>query len=344
METKNLTIRDIANEAGVSTATVSRYLNGKYESMQESTRERISNVIQKTGYVPNHMATALRTNRTDLIGLIMSNIKGSRTPTLIAGVCNTCAKYGKKVIIVDSNDDPEAEKKLAHDLLEHRVAGLLVLSGNNYDFYCDIHKNRIPVLISDRIPAVSAIPAVAINHSSATSAVINKLLDDGFKRIVLIQQTHNNPNNTHKLRAKVATDTYIKRMGSDGELYCHTIDIKDSSTSDMLDSLSRIVLDYYSKSSDIPTAFFSVENDTMIALVNVYYQQGLKLSDSFTIAGYGGWEMRGLLPEACMIDQPLEKLGEISAELLFEIIQKRADGAEPEDIPRKLLDANIIMP
>ena len=342
-DNKRLTIRDIANEAGVSTTTVSRFLNGKYESMQDSTRQRISRIIRETGYVPNPMANALRTNKTDLIGLVMSNIKGSRTPTLIAGVCEACAKNGKKVLLVDSNGDEEQEQRLVHDLLEHRVAGLLVVSGNSYPFYREIYNSRkIPVVLADRVPADSQIPSVAIDHASAAARVVRHLAEKGYRRLVLIQQPHFNPNNTPKLRAAAAEAAWTECLGAGAQLRQHSLRINEDSVAESLEALAGIVLDDYRDSERIPTAIFSVELAIMEALVNLCYQHGLQLSEHFTVAGYGDWKTRALLPGACVIEQPLAGLGSVAAQRLFQLIETREQGGR-ESPEHLLLETKITL-
>ena len=129
MGRKSITISDIAKRTGVSKTTVSRYLNGKYEFMSQQTRDRISKEISDTGFRPNRLANSLKTDCSDLIGVVMSDIMSSQTPHLLGSICDTCTKYGKKVVVVNSENDPEKERLMTLDLLDQRVEGLLVISG-----------------------------------------------------------------------------------------------------------------------------------------------------------------------------------------------------------------------
>lgn len=149
MAHKPLTIQDIAEAAGVSKTTISRYLNEKYEYMSEETRLRIAAVISKTGYRPNRMANGLKTKKSGLIGFVMSNVMDSQTPRLLASICEACARNGKKIIVTNSEKDPEKERAMVYDLLDQRIDGLLVASGYNAEFYQKLDQEELPVVLVD---------------------------------------------------------------------------------------------------------------------------------------------------------------------------------------------------
>ena len=196
MGRKSITISDIAKRTGVSKTTVSRYLNGKYEFMSQQTRDRISKEISDTGFRPNRLANSLKTDCSDLIGVVMSDIMSSQTPHLLGSICDTCTKYGKKVVVVNSENDPEKERLMTLDLLDQRVEGLLVISGYNSDFYQGLDRERLPVVLADRVSEHVDMDSVVVNHAESTRHVVNYLLKQGYQRIVILQRPHINPYNT----------------------------------------------------------------------------------------------------------------------------------------------------
>lgn len=141
--------------------------------MSQQTRDRISKEISDTGFRPNRLANSLKTDCSDLIGVVMSDIMSSQTPHLLGSICDTCTKYGKKVVVVNSENDPEKERLMTLDLLDQRVEGLLVISGYNSDFYQGLDRERLPVVLADRVSEHVDMDSVVVNHAESTRHVVN---------------------------------------------------------------------------------------------------------------------------------------------------------------------------
>ena len=329
MGRKQTTIQDIANATGVSKTTISRYLNGKFEFMSEETKQRIAGVIGETGYRPNRMANSLKTDRSGLLGIVMSNVMSSQTPLLLGSICDTCAQYGKKIIVVNSEKNPEKERALVYDLLDQRVDGLLVVSGYNVEFYQSLDRDELPVVLADRVPKDADMDCVAINHAESTRRVINHLIDQGFERIVLLKRPHRNPNNTPALRAKAAIQTCLERFGD--EKHCEGVlldfDRPEEDAAREFRELTEILERYYASSTERPTAIFVVEASIMNAVACSYYRAGLEISRRFTIAGYTEWDLGSMIvPPISTIEQPLERMGQLATEKLIRRIEQREAG------------------
>ncbi|MEA4816688.1 MAG: LacI family DNA-binding transcriptional regulator [Lachnospiraceae bacterium] len=342
MGRKQTTIQDIAKATGVSKTTISRYLNGKFEFMSEKTKNHIADIIAETGYRPNRMANSLKTNRSGLIGIVMSNVMSNQTPRLLGSICDTCAQYGKKIIVVNSEKNPEKERALVYDLLDQRVDGLLVVSGYNVDFYRELDREELPVVLADRVPKDTGMDIVAINHAESTSRVINHLLNQGFKHIVLLKHLHKNPNNTPALRAKAAIKTCRDYFGDDE--HCESIILKnfndpDEDAAQNFEELTDILKGYYNTGNNgKPTAIFVVEPSIMNATACSYYRAGLGISSRFTIAGYSEWNMGCMItPPISTIEQPLERMGQLATEKLI----RRIDNQEAGEI-NEIREANYL--
>lgn len=331
MERKSITISDIAKRAGVSKTTVSRYLNGKYEFMSQQTRERISKEISDTGFRPNRLANSLKTDCSDLIGVVMSDIMSSQTPNLLGSICDTCTKYGKKVVVVNSENDPEKEQQLALDLLDQRVDGLLVISGYNSEFYQGLDREKLPVVLADRLSDHVDMDSVVVNHTESTRRVVHYLLKQGYQQIVVLARSHINPNNTPAIRVAAARAACQDFFGDDS----HCIQVQLSSTCEQqrgvsFEEVSRVMELYYRQSKEIPTAIFVSEIAIMSNAVCSFYRAGMQCSPQFTIAGYSNESLSGMfVPPICTIEQPLERMGQLAAERLLYRIKARKAGEEP---------------
>lgn len=323
---RQVTIQDIADRTHVSKTTVSRYLNGKYEFMSEETRQSIAAAIGEMGYRHNRLANSLRTNRSGLIGVVMSNVMSNQTPQLLGSICDTCAEYGIKIIVVNSEKDPEKERSLVYELIEQRVDGLLVLSGYNMDFYQKLNAEELPIVLADRVPAGTGMDSVAINHSESVRLVIDHLLKKGFQRIVILKNPHKNPNNTPAIRVRAAVETCQEYFKDDSHCEIMTIDLgsQDDCHTDKYQELTAFLHKCYDDSFSCPTVIFVAEATIMNAVACCYYRAAISVNDHFSIAGYSQWGMGNMIfPQISMIEQPIRRMGQLATEKLISLIGDR---------------------
>ena len=121
-----MTINEIARLAGVSRATVSRYLNDGYVS--EEKRERIRQVVEQTGYQPSAQAQMLRTKKTRLVGVIIPKINSDTVSRMVAGISDVLAKKGYQLLLANTNNDIEEELKYLRLFRDNQVDGILFIA------------------------------------------------------------------------------------------------------------------------------------------------------------------------------------------------------------------------
>ena len=141
-----MTINEIAEMAGVSRATVSRYLNHGYVSQEK--RERIKEAIEKTGYQPSTQAQTLRTKKTKLVGVILPKISSDTVSRMVAGISDVLSKRGYQLLLANTNNDIEEELKYLNLFKDNQVDGILFIA----TIFSARHKKilkecRVPVVI-----------------------------------------------------------------------------------------------------------------------------------------------------------------------------------------------------
>ena len=143
-------LTDIAAEAGVSPATVSKYLNGHHTEMSEATRERIAKVVERTGYRPNSVARNLRLERSRTIGIILADIRNPYSSAMLEELSAQATDRDYALTCAISSNDPVKEAEAVEQLLKAGVDGLIVNTcGGNDDRLRDINR-RAPVVLLDR--------------------------------------------------------------------------------------------------------------------------------------------------------------------------------------------------
>jgi len=145
------TIKDVALEANVSTATVSRVLN-ESGFVSDEIKQRVYLAIKKLNYQPNAIARSLKQDKTNTIGVVIPDITNMYYMTIAKGIEDTVQEKGYNLIFCSSNENPKKEKNLLQLLVEQRVdAIVLATAGSNEEKVKEICQSGMPVVLVDRI-------------------------------------------------------------------------------------------------------------------------------------------------------------------------------------------------
>lgn len=143
-------LKDIAAEAGVSPATASKYLNGHYEAMSAATRDRIAEVVERTGYRPSSVARNLRLDRTRTLGIVLADIRNPYSSAMLEELSAQAADGGYSLTCAISGNDPAKETDALERLCEAGVDGLIVNTcGGNDEQLMQLNR-RLPIVLLDR--------------------------------------------------------------------------------------------------------------------------------------------------------------------------------------------------
>ena len=132
MAHEHMTIADIAKLANTSTATVSHFLNGKFEKMSEQTRQRIQKIVNETGYTPNIHAQNLVSGKSGVIAILIKNNSNTWAGQFVRGVEHIAHKNGYLTIVCDTHFDPKVERNYADKMISLGVDGFLIQPTNHY--------------------------------------------------------------------------------------------------------------------------------------------------------------------------------------------------------------------
>ena len=181
-------IKDIAAEAGVSPATVSRYLNNRPGQMTEETRARIAAVIERTGYRPRAAARNLRSSRTNLIGVILADIANPFSSAMLEGLSASAAARGCSLMTAISGNDPAKEAESLTRLIDAGVDGLVVNTCGGNDKAIAAAAGRLPVVLLDRDVADGGVDLVTSNNRELVAGLVDALTAAGSERLCLLTE------------------------------------------------------------------------------------------------------------------------------------------------------------
>ncbi|WP_342528307.1 LacI family DNA-binding transcriptional regulator [Chryseomicrobium sp. FSL W7-1435] len=177
------TIRDVAKHAGVSVATVSRYLNGK-GYVSTDTAKAVQAAIAELSYEMNAVARSLTTKQSNLIGLILPDITNPFFPELARAVEDVALTYGYTVVLCNSDENPIKEKNYIETLEKKYVAGFIVTSSQqNRELYMKLNK---PMVALDR-PIDSSIPCVISSNRQGVKESTRSLIESGSQQVLFVE-------------------------------------------------------------------------------------------------------------------------------------------------------------
>jgi LacI family transcriptional regulator len=178
-----LTIKDIAREAGVSTATVSRALN-RPEKVSRATRETIEGITKRHHFVSHGLATGLASQRSGLLGLVIPTLSNSIYSQSTHAIQDVAQAAGFTVLVGVSDFSQSIEERLIHRFIEHRVEGL-VLTGTDRDpeIYDKILHNGLTYVLTWKLDAQRRHPSVSFDNTKAAVTAVEHLIALGHRRI-----------------------------------------------------------------------------------------------------------------------------------------------------------------
>lgn len=302
------TVKNVAEQAGVSVGTVSRVLSGE-TSVKPSLREKVNDAIAVLGYRPNVTARALRTSKTDVIGLIVPDITNPFFAQMAASVETAAMERSHTVMLASSHNDPEAERHHILAFLDRSVCGIIVAAcSGSSDLPLDL---PVPVISLDR--RFGGYALVSTDHAQAASLMAEHLYGLGHRRIAYIA----GPPDTEA--ARVRREGFVKRLAQLGK----TAGLADVTILDGkfdYDSGERIARELLSLlPADRPTAIAAASDQQAIGALRAARDLKIDVPRKLSIAGFDDIALAKLVvPRLTTVRQPVEKLATRAVELLFD--------------------------
>ncbi|WP_175634662.1 LacI family DNA-binding transcriptional regulator [Pedobacter ghigonis] len=189
---KKTTIYDIAKELNVTVSTVSRALSG-FPAISDTTRKAVVDMAKKLNYSPNKLASALKSGKTHIIGVIVPSVQAHFFASIIHCIEDGLKDSGYRVIIYQSNESVENEINGVKTLLEAQVDGIMAslsLETQDVSHFAEIVKQNKPLILFDRVNADLKVPTITLDDFRAGYIATQHLIDSGYKKIAFVTTIH----------------------------------------------------------------------------------------------------------------------------------------------------------
>jgi LacI family transcriptional regulator len=309
------TLSEVARLAGVGTTTVSRVINGGHR-VDPKTLARVRRVIDKLGYMPNQAARILRGGRTRTIGLLI--------PSIADPFFSSCAEAAQAIvrandsllIVTTTQNDPHVELENVNVLMRHRTDGLIITPSNseNEALREMLQRLAVPVVAMDRPLAGSGIPSVVADNFAGAMMATRHLIEHGRKRIACLT----GESTLYTIRERMRG--YRRAVEAAG-IAC----ILDTSIRDY--KSAEYAVESLLAGPEPPDALFTLKNSTTIFAFEALQKLNVPIPGSVALLGYDDFELAATVrPTISVIQQPIEEIGRITAELLFEELHNQSRG------------------
>jgi len=314
MRKSQVTIKDIAKKLNISPSTVSRALRD-HPDISAKTKEMVSSLAEELDYQPDSIAQSLKKRRTNLIGVIVPEIKHNFFSAAISGIEEVAYRAGYAIIVSQSNESYDRECVNVRALISNRVAGLLISisqTTENSDHFKLLERQGIPFVFFDRVCEDIEASKVVVDDFDGAFNAVEHLIKSGYKRIA------------HLAGPKHLSISQCRLHGYLSALKKHKIPYDENlvvygglNEEDGARGFHKLL-----QLDQLPDALFAVNDPVAIGAFEKIKEHGLKIPEDIALVGFSNNPITRLVePSLTTVSQPAYAVGKRAAKLLIEQVK-----------------------
>ncbi|WP_308991457.1 LacI family DNA-binding transcriptional regulator [Mariniflexile litorale] len=313
MKKEVTTLKKLAKELNLSTSTISRALNDHHD-ISHATKERVKKLAADLNYVPNIFAKGFRAHKTNIIGVVVSNVTHHYTTTIIRGILEEASSKGYKVIISESNNDVAKQTEMLNTMIQFGVDGILLsLSKMTRDINHVLKiLETIPLILFDKVSSKIPCTQVVINDEEAAYNAVEHLINVGKKRIAIIKESKFSYNSEKRYSG------YLRALRE------HHIPVDDKiilSCDDINMEQGKLLTNILLSLKEKPDAIFSITDTAAIGVIKTLKKFNIKIPEDIAIVGFSNNINATIIePQLTTIDQPGYRIGKTAVSFLVDEI------------------------
>lgn len=332
---KQVTIYDIAKEAGVSVSTVSRVLT-KNANVSTEKREKVEQLIEKYDYKPNALARGLSETKSNVIGIIASDIRNPFYASLFVECEKAANEYGYRVVLCNSLNNKELEDIQLENLESQRVEAIVQIGGRVDELVSDSQyvervnriANKIPVIITGKLDGADCYQ-VNLDEGRSVEIMLEYLISNGHRDIALIGGDKDVKSTVEKrFRYKQVLSRYGISYRED-----YIVEGKNYDDSGGYKGMQQLF-----NADKLPTAIMAINDFTAVGIIRAITKKGLSIPGDISVASFDNTFLSDLtIPRLTGIDYDYEKFGQ-------KIIEVAIGAIKGESVPRvTLMETSLVI-
>ena len=322
MDKQTITIYDVAREADVSMATVSRVVNGN-PNVKPATRKKVLEVIERLDYRPNAVARGLASKKTTTVGVIIPDVSNMFFASLARGIDDIATMYKYNIILANSDGDNLKEVHVLNNLLAKQVDGIIFMGHHITDeIRGEFSRSKTPVVLAGSIDPDNQVGSVNIDYQAATKEAVQILVKNGHKDIAFVSGALIDPINGH-----ARLGGYKQALEEAGIAYNEGLIFEAPySFRDGLRLVERL------RNSGATAAFIS-DDELAVGILDGLLDAGVKVPEEFEIITSNNSLLTDVVrPKLTTITQPLYDIGAVSMRFLTKMMNKEETSADEKTI------------
>lgn len=323
-----VTIADVAREAGLSTASVSYYLNGRLNKLNPATQRRIAEVIRNTGYVPSAQAQALSGKRTHVIAILILDNTNAWAGRFLSGVEKTAHEHGYATVVCTSNFDTGIELMYVEKMLAMGVDGFIVQPTQNFKAVSErIERTGTPLVFFDFNAYNLESAWIKTNLYDGVYAATTSLIDAGYEEFLTIAA------DTTQMRTRMERfQGFVDALAARGLSYRALTIERASPTPQELERHFKFKLNPAHR-----TLVFVQNQWALGRVVKALQPFSHLIPDKIGLLGLNCEEWTGLVaPSVSTIIEPVQREGEQACQMLIDLLE-----GGPSRVRQQILDCAV---
>jgi LacI family repressor for deo operon, udp, cdd, tsx, nupC, and nupG len=305
-------LKDVANLANVSTATVSRVLANK-DTVSEETKAKVLEAVNMLNYLPNLLGRQLRKLETNTILVVVPDITNTFFSEVLRGIAQAARQNGYRVLLADTQNYIDSELDFLNYLRQKQVDGVILLTARTDSGLIQEFSHDYPIVLACEYYEGSSIPTVSIDNISSSRKITDHLIQLGHRRIAHISGPLNVVINRDRLKGyKQALAQHSLEMEP---VLFQEGDFTIESGYNLMKKLLAV--------EHAPTAVFAANDAMAIGAVQAIKSSGLQVPGDIAVVGFDDIQMASILePSLTTIAQPVFEIGVTSMNLLARLMKK----------------------
>ncbi len=311
----SVTIRDVARQAGVSVATVSRYIN-RNAPVSTEVAERLNQVMTELRYVPHAAARNLASRKTRVIGLLLNNLHNDFFVPLLNGV--EAVVRQKEYNLIVATYHANSRTAMPPPIGPHNTDGLLVFSDGLVDEdLANLNASGFPMVLVHRTsPPSLKIPSVTVENIDITQRLVEHLIREHGKQRILFMRGPLNQEDSNRREMGYKSALAANGIPFDEKLILNgefERDVAFQALNELLSNGERVTFD----------AVFSGDDDAAIGVLRALHLHGFRIPEDVAVIGFDDLGFAPFLnPPLTTVRAPTEAVGRIATERLFDLLEK----------------------
>jgi DNA-binding LacI/PurR family transcriptional regulator len=322
----NVTIRDVAKAAGVSTATVSNVLN-KTGKVGPRTVRLVLTTVRRLGYVPDVNARRLASQNRRTLGIIVSDIENPFFPEVVKGFQRRAHELGYDAILSDTNYEPRRTREAAERMMEHKVRGVAIMTSEiSVRLVQELVRRKIAVTFLDLAPIREYMSNLRIDYMSGVEQIVRYLYENGHRRIAFVAGRPGLESNAARLQAY---ENSMRALGLEpGPVFPGDLRFEGGLAAGL--AIAQL--------ASRPTAIMAVNDLTAVGVIKGLLRSGFRVPQDISVTGFDNTRLADYVtPSLTTVDIHRDMLGQMAADALHELASDSSPQGKEYQITAELI-------